>query len=56
VFFGPPDIDVSAPGSACPASGRHVPVLDEPFAGAPRITAPSQLCIEQVEQRTAEGE
>ena len=33
---------------------RHVPVLNEPLASAPRITAPSQLRIEQVEQRAAD--
>ena len=29
-------------------------MLDEPLAGAPRITAPSQLRVEQVEQRAAD--
>ena len=35
------------------AEGRQVPMLNEPLAGAPRITAPSQLRIEQVKQRAA---
>jgi hypothetical protein len=29
-------------------------MLDEPLAAAPRITTPSQLRIEQVEQRAAD--
>jgi len=32
----------------------RVPMLNEPFACAPRITAPSQLPVKQVEQRTAD--
>src|SRR6185437_4451040 len=32
---------------------RHVPVLDEPLACAPRIAAAAQLRVEQVEQRPA---
>ena len=33
---------------------RHVPVLDKPFPGTPRIAAPSQLRVQEIEQGPAD--